>query len=305
MLQVLWATDNGCLHDWEVDYIRTLLDGMDIPYRLTTVTSIEQIVPNALILINHSVNYRDYLRLYELTGTPFGVIHLSDEWFDDDVSFYDYNTCKFAWRNYYHEQFDKYNKLKPLPLSYKKGFWKDYTGRSPRDITFQERQYAWSFAGAPRTNERQATLKMFDEVTPYKIHFETGNSFSAPETGLDTSAYRELLLNTQFGLCAIGISKTLSGDTGRVTETLETGGIPIVLAGRNSSGLTYWESLYGELPPFVIGDTWEECLAKVKELQQNPDECERVRVACYDFWTRQKAHISKEFASQVTNLLRY
>ena len=168
---------------------------------------------NALIVTNHSVPYMDMFNLYELSETPFGVIHLSDEWFSDDVSFYDFSMCKFAWRNYYDERFDIYPKLNYLALSYKLGFWNGYDGKSPRDITYADREYAWSFAGAPRTNERMATLQMFkDAVLPNKVHFEMGNSFCKPETGLDTNAYRALLLTTQFGLCAVGISKTLSGD---------------------------------------------------------------------------------------------
>ena len=293
MLNVIWATDIGCEKDWEVDYIKELLDKIGVPYNLVTASRMDEVFPNALIVTNHSVSYMDMFHLYELSETPFGVIHLSDEWFSDDVSFYDFSMCKFAWRNYYDERFDIHPKLNYLALSYKLGFWNGYNGKSPRDITYANREYAWSFAGAPRTNERMATLQMFkDAVLPNKVHFEMGNSFCKPETGLDTKAYRALLLNTQFGLCAVGISKTLSGDTCRVTETLETGGIPIVLAGYNSKNVSYWKSLYNEDPPFIIGNTWEECLKKVNKLIEDPQECERVRLACCDFWQTYKSRIS-------------
>jgi len=62
-------------------------------------------------------------------------------------------------RNYYHELFDKYPKLGYFALGYKRKFWNNYTGESPRMISHHARNYTWSFAGAPRTPERQAVLK--------------------------------------------------------------------------------------------------------------------------------------------------
>jgi hypothetical protein len=299
MIRILWATDLGVEKDWETDYWRSIFDKMGVPYQIETVTRMDQIVPNAIIIINHSIQYMQYLMQYERSNTPFGVIHLSDEWFNDDHRFYDFKMCKFAFRNYYHEQFEKYSKLKFVALGYKYGFWENAKDIKPNQITYNQRPYIWSFAGAPRTDDRRDTLKLFTQLFPYHIHYEQGNSFGSSTTGLSTVMYRQLLLDSQFGLCPKGISNTLSGDTFRVTETLECGGIPVVIAGRNSRGETYWKSLYGVDPPFVIGDTWEECLVQVRELRKNASKCEEQRLACFEFWQNYKQRIAKE----IINLL--
>lgn len=303
MVRILWVTNIGAEKDWEVDYIKSILKYCKFEYTIETVTDINLIVPNALIIVNHSVNYMSYLYKYEVSNTPFGVIHLSDEWFNDDVRFYDFRMCQFAFRNYYSDHFERYPKLNFLALSFKNGFWKNYNGPAPLEITYKDRAYEWSFAGAPRSIKRQNTLKLFESVKPNKVHFEIGNSFSSPKTGLSTNEYRSLLLNTKYGLCAIGISNTLAGDTGRVTETLETGGVPIVLAGRNSKGVTYWRSLYGEEPPFIIGENWEECLNRVIAL--SPEEYENIRVACFTFWENYKKRLGSCLTELVTTKLQY
>lgn len=304
-LNVIWATPNGCEKDWEVDYIKELLDGMGIPYELESLTRMDRVVANALIVINHGIPYMKYLQQYEQRNVPFGVIHLSDEWFDDDVSFYNFNMCKFVFRNYYHEHFETVpggEKVKFLPLSYKHGFWKDYSktdSKSPKDITFNQRDYMWSFAGAKRSDrtDREATLDIFSQLVPFKTHYESGNSFSSPVDGLSTADYLEMMLNTKFGLCPRGISKTLAGDTGRVTESLEAGCIPVVLKGQNSKGDTYWKSLYGKDAPYVQGNDWQDCFNQVQELLTNPDACEAKRVECFEFWQQVKKGVSATLAS--------
>lgn len=297
-LRILWATHLPLEQNWELDYIRTILNTANISYTIESVESMEHIIPGSLIVINRSVNYIAYLSQYEEKGIPFGVIHISDEWFADNVEFYNYTMCKFAFRNYYHELFDVYPKLQYLALGFKRAFWNDYHGPIPRDISYQEREYIWSFAGAPRTPERQAVLKMFGVLEPNHIHFETGDSFFSIQTGLPTEDYRQLLLKSKFILCAPGVSNTLSGDTFRVNETLECGAIPIVVAGRNSKSVNYWESLYGYTPPFIIGETWEDALEKTKELMLDPTKCEGVRIACYDFWQNYK----KQMGTLIANL---
>jgi len=139
---------------------------------------------------------------------------------------------------------------------------------------------------------------MFDKIKPNKVHFEMGNSFAVSTTGLPTEDYRALLLQSKFTLCAPGISNTLSGDTFRVTEALECGSIPIVIAGLNSKNIVYWESLYGVVPPFVIGETWEDAFEKTMQLLSDPEQCEKVRLTCYDFWQNYK----KQFGEHIGTL---
>jgi len=306
-LQIFWLTRHRHDADWESDYIKDLLS--DLPQRniepeYATVRSMEQISPNALLVMNHDLNYPPYIEQYNQRRLPFGAIHLSDEWFNDHYGFYTSPMCKFVMRNYYHEDFEKFPKVSYFALSYKRGFWEDYHGENPKNIPFTARKYIWSFAGAPRTAERQATLDVFKALDPNYLHYEMGNSFSSPETGLTTAAYRDLLLSSQFGLCPIGISKTVAGETGRVTECLEAGCIPIVLAGRNSRGETYWQSLYGTPnPPFVIGSDWQDCLRQVQELLKDPAACESRRLEYYDFWQRYKKGLREKFCDLCEDLL--
>ncbi len=74
-LTVLWATGIDYNVDWESSWVMELLEGVD--YTIRNVTMMNDIVPNALIVVNHNIMYVQYLQQYQNAGIPFGLIHVS------------------------------------------------------------------------------------------------------------------------------------------------------------------------------------------------------------------------------------
>jgi len=284
MLTVLWATARHHAIDWEVSWISELLG--DTLFVIRDVTRMDQIVPNALIVVNHNIPYAAYLAQYEALGFPFGLVHLSDEYMTDDVSPYDFACCKFVFRNCYRATLENHPKVTQFALGYKYGFWNDASARIMRECGGECRPLAWSFAGGMRDN-RRTCIECFKEIEPHKLVIETGNSFNAPLTGLPTDAYCELMLLSKLVLSPTG---NVSVDCFRLYEALECGCVPIALPNTKFQPYepSYWHKLFGEEPPFVCERTWELNLARVQKLLAEPEEYERVRVKCADFWVRYK-----------------
>lgn len=281
MLIVLWATGRHHAIDWEVSWISELLG--ETPFEIRDVVRMDQIVPNALIVVNHNIPYVVYLAQYEARGIPFGLVHLSDEYMTDDISPYKFECCKFVFRNYFRATLENHPKVTQFALGYKIGFWNNARKRT---LTGEFRPIVWSFAGGMRDN-RRACIACFKKIEPHKLVIETGNSFNAPLTGLPTGEYRELMLSSKFVLSPTG---NASVDCFRLCEALECGCVPISLPNPEFQPFkpSYWDKLFGETPPFVCECTWELNLERVQKLVDEPEEYERVRAECADFWARYK-----------------
>ena len=83
MLNVIWCTSVHCENDWETTWIQELLSLGNIEYKIQNFTN--HILPNSLIVCNN-INYYQYLLEYEKNGIPFGLIHLSDEYLNENYS---------------------------------------------------------------------------------------------------------------------------------------------------------------------------------------------------------------------------
>lgn len=282
MLTVLWATARHHAIDWEVSWISELFG--DTPFEIRDVARMNQIVPNALIVVNHNIPYVAYLAQYEARGLSFGLVHLSDEYMTDDISPYNFACCKFVFRNCFRATLENHPKVTQFALGYKYGFWNNASKQGT--VNGELRPIAWSFAGGMRDN-RRAGIECFKTIEPHKLVIETGNSFNAPLTGLPTNEYRELMLSSKFVLSPTG---NVSVDCFRLYEALECGCVPIALPNTEFQPYdpSYWHKLFGEPPPFVCERTWELNLERVQKLLGDPEEYERVRAECEKFWVRYK-----------------
>lgn len=302
-LRVLWATGRDYKIDWEISWIRELLDKANISYTIENVTAMNHIVSNALIVVNHNIPYVAYLYQYEQYGLPFGLIHLSDEYMKDDLRPYDFKMCQFVFRNYYYEILENHPKVKHFALGYKYEFWNNYSQASPLDKTHSQRKYAWSFAGGMRDNRKNAITLFKDTIEPNNIVIEQGNSFNDRQTGLDTIEYRNLMLNSKFVLAPIG---NMSIDSFRLYEALECGAIPITIKNNTThiSYPSYWHKLFNEEPPFIMEDTWEENINRIKELLANDELYEQKRLECIHFWNRYKEKLTQNLSIAI-QMLKY
>lgn len=301
-LNVLWATGRDYKIDWEITWICELLKSIDIPYVIENVRSMNHIVSNALIVVNHNIPYVEYLYQYEQKGIPFGLIHLSDEYMKDSIIPYNFNTCQFVFRNYYYEALENHPKVIHFALGYKYNFWNDYKGISPEQITYNHRDYTWSFAGGMRDNRKHAISLFTKEIESHCVVIEKGNSFNDRQTGLDTNEYRSLMLNSKCVLAPIG---NWSIDSFRLYEAFECGAIPVTLKNNDTHICkpSYWEKLLNELPPFIMEDTWEKNISVVKMLLEQPETYELKRKACIDFWKRYKLRLSHLFKEKILDTL--
>jgi hypothetical protein len=288
MFTIIWATNKAYENEWERDWLTEIFNSLNIKYTIINLTKMTQIVKNALIVLNHNINYVLYLQQYEDNSVPFGVIHLSDERVHDNMDFYKYSMCKFIFRNYYHPRYLS-NNVQFFALGYKKQFWKDSV--KPDLISHSIRKYIWSFAGTPK-HKRETTLELFQSLQPNKIVWEYGDSFGIQTTGLKTPDYRELMLNSSFIICLEG---WISVDSFRTCEALECGCIPVV------RDCFYWKSLFNKMPPFIISDSWQENFDKIQKL--SAEEIEAIRIKCVHFWSEYKTSLKTNFREVVTSTI--
>ena len=285
IIDVIWATGRDFVVDWESSWISELLG--DVPFKIRNLQTYDDISNNApLIVVNHNIDYIRYLAQYETQRLPFGLIHLSDEYINDDIRPYSFTMCKFVFRNIYRMDAALTPKVTHFALGYKYDLWAGIPDRETYKLNMrknndQRKRYTWSFAGGVRDN-RRTTLAAFATIEPNKVVIETGNSYNSPVTGLSSSDYRDLMIVSDFVLCPIG---NISVDSFRTYEALECGAVPIV----QDDGTGYWRSILNTSydPPFVIGSI-QETVAIVKDLLQDRDALEKKRQACSNFWSAYK-----------------
>jgi hypothetical protein len=276
---VIWATKHSFEKDWEYSWIQEIFSLFE--YKIVNITDTTTLIKNAIIIFNHDINYIEYFRAYELNKIPFTAIHLSDEWSSDNMEFYNYTMCKNVFRNYYHPRYIL-PKVYFYPVGYKLDFWKNYTGPEPSTITSSERNYKWSFAGtsSKHRQHRDKKLALFESIQPNKLIWEYSDIWPQTQTGLNTEEYRQLMLDSK---CIICVEGNCSVDSCRMCEALECGCIPVVVWSE------YWEKFYNMLPPFIIGNSWQENAITLMKITD--DELEQKRIDCIQFWNEYKTYL--------------
>ena len=305
-LKVYWFTHTQWQRDWESDWIQELLANDDFDVELENVRDFQTCSPNSIVVFNASLPYVQYLEQYEEKNYPFIGIHLSDEYLNNVYKAYTYKSCKAVFRNCYHPVLEQHRKVTTFALGYKVGFWDNYKGSSPE--TKSGRQYVWSFAGALKNEIRRKAIQMFEDIKPNFIHYETGNSYENPITGLDTETYRNIMLDSKFVVCPPG---NVNLDTFRLCECLEAGAVPVALSktGFQKYEQYYFQQLFDvvmedkEAIPFICEDSWERCRAKMLDLIADDQLYEDTRGKVCAFWKRYKNLLSKKLCNTVKHHL--
>lgn len=289
------------------------------PVDLTTVVPVESnpMGPAAVIVVNKTVPYFNYLLKYERAGIPFGVIHLADENLDDDYRYMTFKMCKFVIRTYYHPFLESKVGSSPYVLTVGLG-WKD--GRCKKHKCDNKSwRYDWSFAGDPNKSDRLEMLNVFQRVWPEassRVHL-TSPGFDALD-GLKVNTYFNIMCNSKIVACPTGWKNL---DTFRLYEALEAGAVPMVLARsgwqqHDKSMPTYWhhiffpnkdrkcQAYYSNELPFFVGETWEEVVSKAKHLcTQQPERMyEKMRARCNKFWQKYKEETRQEVSQLMSTL---
>ena len=141
---------------------------------------------------------------------PFHVIHLSDEFGADDISFYSMSMCKSVLRNY----------LRPdLGLAHVHTIPLGYHHRSTLEKTWDQRELVWSFHGTDWF-DRSKQLEEFTPFVPYRCKLQP--DWNHP-TATKPHTYLSDLENSRF--CPI--MKGQNAETFRLYEALEAGTLPL------------------------------------------------------------------------------
>uniref|UniRef100_A0A6C0DGY9 Alpha-(1,3)-fucosyltransferase FucT N-terminal domain-containing protein n=1 Tax=viral metagenome TaxID=1070528 RepID=A0A6C0DGY9_9ZZZZ len=142
---------------------------------------------------------------------PFHIIHISDEFCSDDLSFYSMSMCKSVLRNYIRPDFNGLPHVHTIPLGYH---------HKPTSVkSFDERELVWSFHGTDWF-ERSKQLEGFIDFVPYSCNLQP--HWNHP-TATREKTYLSLLGSSKF--CPI--LKGQHAETFRLYEALESGTLPL------------------------------------------------------------------------------
>lgn len=278
-VNIQWVTQDPSL--FELDWLCEML-GVDWE-EINIVRNDEQFKSdkNSVVICNHAINYRYFLDKLKSNAKLYGIILLSDENLREPCEWLHDPHCKFNLRNYIHFMHYQNPKVTTFGLGYKCDLTTYLTHKNS-----SERKYNWVFAGTPHGN-RKEMIELFTDISGSKTHYCSG--FGARD-GLTTQAYAELLNDAKFALCPPGQD---SMDSFRIYEALEAGCIPITLS--NSGQLqvrpSYWHAIFsgvaGNELPFIVGDSWGQCLAKTK-IAIEKNQLDDLQAQCKKLWEQAK-----------------
>jgi len=181
------------------------------PIQFRHVENVE-LGPNSWFVVQRPHSFGDLFSQMDKHGIPFHVIHLSDEFAQDDISFYTLERCKTVIRNYLRPDIPNLPHIHTIPL----GYHHKYRGNKK---PMKERELAWSFHGTDWF-ERSKQLTEFIPFVPYRCNLQP--SWNHP-TATRESVYLAHLSNSRF--CPI--LKGQNAETFRLYEALEAGTLPI------------------------------------------------------------------------------
>jgi hypothetical protein len=302
-MRCIWLTEGDDETEWESDWLQEIcgptwdhLEHVHDPH-LALLPREEAILVFHMKSGERARQIVAYLSRYEQSNVPFGLVHLSDEFYSSDYRPYEFSMCRWVWRNYWHPAL-ALPKVRVFALGFKKGF-----AAAPAE---DAKAHPWCFAGnlKHRHPDRAHALRVFLPGLPQgRCVLEDGDSFSNRITGLDTPAYRDMLATSWFALSPPG---NVNMDSFRIYEALEAGAIPVVTATtqQQSYAPSYWHRIFDGMGPlpFVVEDTWEHCLATVQRLLESHVELEGMQSRCCEFWQEYKKDLRTRWAADVATL---
>ena len=199
---------NGIFELYEREWLEDMLQ-VTIECRPILTTKLP---PNAWFLVQRPYldTFQTLFTSFEQKNIPFHVLHLSDEFGADSISFYDLSMCKTIIRNY-PRALPRIPHLYVLPLG--------YHYRSTTKKSWEERELVWSFHGTDWFG-RSEQLRPLMAVEPHSCCFQPNWNH---ETMTPKEEYLSILGNSKF--CPILRGNHV--ETFRLYEALEAGALPI------------------------------------------------------------------------------
>ena len=233
--------------------------------------------PIFLLMRPHLEEYSKLFSLYESVGQPFKVLHLSDEFCNDPIEFYNYSSCKMVLRNYVRDNLP--SNVTVIPLGYhhtsKQGIEKPYE-RTPQ-LPF--RSYMWSFFGT-RWNDRDKLLEPLKSVQEHRCElYDEWND----KNSLGEKEYLSVLLNSWCVPCIGGNNP----ETYRFYEALECGSVPILV--EDESNREFIKYITNFLPIVPI-KSYEQAPNLLEGFKKSMEIFEQYRYSVLNAYSSMKKH---------------
>jgi GR25 family glycosyltransferase involved in LPS biosynthesis len=256
------------------------------PYKTATEVLEVQGTP---ILIHMKSNHRAVLDALAAAGKSAVVVHLSDEFGNDDLSWYAHPGVKKVVRNYWRPDLAVYkDRVLLIPLGYANGHSAKHL---PAASSFTDRSTVWSFAGSLDRTGRLETLTKLFAVKPNNIH--TKESWASKNL-LEGTEYNESLRTAKFVPCLRG---SCALESYRLYEALEHGAIPIYVPAESAhGGGDELKEQFGPHP--LLGfPSWEKAAEMLPLLATKVEVMEKHRASLADWWNKKKAEMRQAVAA--------
>ena len=241
--------DDKPLHLYEQKWLE---DIMGTTLQFISILS-HEIIDNSWYLLQrpHSEKMNHFFSILNDRGIRFKVLHVSDEFATDVISFYALPLCKAVVRNYLRDV-PQLPHIHTIPL----GYHHKYEGAlKPWD----ERELVWSFHGTDWF-DRATQLRPLTEYVPFSCSLQP--SWNHP-TAIKEKKYLSLLGNSKF--CPV--LKGNNMETFRFYEALEAGSLPVAM---EKNAYTEWidsqmdlSSLYEWTNPAVMNMAMSDTVYKM------------------------------------------
>jgi hypothetical protein len=210
------------------------------------------------------------------------LLHISDEFGNDNIDLYEHKCIKHIFRNYFRNDLEKYKNVMVLPLGYNTKVSDGYESKS-----FEKKEYVWSFAGAIDRPGRIENLKSLDSLSPNFV--KTKTTFGA-KSSIEGDEYINMLNNSKFVPCFKGFS---SLESFRLYEALEAGSIPVYVPSESRTGVdNEYTRVLGKNPLLAIPN-WSAANMILGKVCGSPDVMEKHREEINKWWKMKKEELKQ------------
>jgi hypothetical protein len=209
---------------------------------------------------------------------PAVLIHLSDEYLDDDLTIYSHPAVKLILRNYVRANVPNPDKVITFPLGYVKN--RSLKGKFKK---LADRSLVWSFAGSVDKPTRIDMLQTMSAVEPNLMKLLPTWKHPLPE---DAAEYMKTLAETKFVPCVPG----QNFETYRLYEALEAGCIPVCVGNEKNEHDCY-NKLIGDKAILIVKD-WQSAKAMIQQMSNNSEALNQIQDNLTKYWTNHKANVT-------------
>jgi len=243
---------------------------------------------------NGNPKQTETIEVFRKANIPFGVIHLSDENYEDhSEKYYSPPNLRFVMRNYYRPDLQTIanNVNSPIiqtPIGYTEGWWEiGPTTEYGKDIERRnnEREYMWIFVGSLARANRREVLNSIQNAQLGNTLFFDADGYKNFDTQMPRAEYAVKARKTLFQFILWG---NWNMETFRICESLESGSIPIMTREGPNQKYNYWDGDFGPRNPLMQIERWDDVPALIRNLLTRPEQLEAYRLHVVDFWMATK-----------------